>query len=176
MFPPTILMDKQYPPPRPGGEPAPDGTDPAEAKTRALRLIGTRPVSRDELYKKLIAKGTSEPDARCAVSWLSDMKYIDDADYAALVAKHYTKKGYGPARVRAELFRRGLERELAEEITAELPDQSEMLEELLRKKLKRCGPGTKDIRRAASAMAARGFSGDDIRAALKKLEREDPEE
>ena len=144
----------------------------AKAVALALRIIGTRSVSRKELYDKLTGKGISESDAETAINRMSELGYLNDADYAERVAKHYSARGYGPARIKSELYRRGLQRELSDEISAGLPDQSDRLVAMLRSKLK-CGSYSgKDIKRAASALYRRGFSRDDINTALDKLKPE----
>ena len=78
------------------------------ARTRALKLLGFRAMSRRELVDKLTQKGESPEDAQEAADYLEELGYLDDAQYAASLVRHYAGKGYGPGRVRQELFRRGV--------------------------------------------------------------------
>ena len=91
----------------------------AAARNHALLLLSQRPHSQKELYDKLVRKGESTEAAEAAVAWLADHGYLDDAAYAASVVRHYSQKGYGAQRIRGELHRRGVPRELWEEALQE---------------------------------------------------------
>ena len=80
----------------------------ALTREKALEYLSRRAMSRKELEKKLTDKGYDEEDAACCAAWLSERGLIDDASYAAAVARHYSAKGYGPGRIRSELSRRGI--------------------------------------------------------------------
>ncbi len=138
----------------------------ALARLRAMQLISLRDMSAKEMRRKLMEKGTCEQDAGDAAEWLQSLGYIDDARYAGLVVRHYAAKGYGASRIRAELSRRGVARELWGEALAELPEQSSAPLEFLRRRL-RGGADEKDIKRAADALCRRGYSWEEIRSALE---------
>ena len=131
-----------------------------------MQLISLRDMSAKEMRRKLMEKGTGEQDAGDAAEWLQSLGYIDDARYAGLVVRHYAAKGYGASRIRAELSRRGVARELWDEALAELPEQSSAPLEFLRRRL-RGGADEKDIKRAADALCRRGYSWEEIRSALE---------
>lgn len=145
------------------------------AKKRALRILGDRYMSRREIERRLISKGELEDAAREAAAWLEDTGAINDREYAAMIGRHYTAKGYGLAKVRNELFRRGIPREMWDEVIAEAEkdgvDKSAI--EFLRKRLN--GSREKnDLYRASDALQRRGFSYEEARTAVKKyLELED---
>ena len=82
-----------------------------EARKRALSLVEKRDYSRKMLIDKLTEKGASDEDAADVADWLCSVGVIDDQRYAGLVVRHYARKGYGPRRIREELFRRGIDRE-----------------------------------------------------------------
>ena len=91
-------------------------------KERALRIIGQRAMSEGELYQRMTEKGETEQNAAAAVAWLIGLHLLSDADYAAMVARHYAAKGYGRRRVEQELYRRQVPKPLWEAALAELPE------------------------------------------------------
>ena len=75
------------------------------AKSQAAAIIGSRALSKKELTKRLVKKGSGQEDAQAAADWLEDIGAVDDGAYAASLVRHYGGRGYGPARVREELRR-----------------------------------------------------------------------
>ena len=138
-------------------------------KKRALRILGNRNFSEQEMQKRLTSKGETQENAEETVKWLVELGYINDSDYAALIVRHYSAKGYGLSRIRDELYKRGIPRDLWDERLAEI-NETDMLDtahEFLRKKLR--GSNDKnDLRRASDALVRRGFSYDDARAAVSR--------
>ena len=106
----------------------------SSAKAAAANMIGTRALSKRELTRRLVKKGNDESDAQAAADWLEDIGAVDDAGYAAALVRHYGGKGYGPARVREELRRRGVGRELWDEALEEMPESAEILVGLIQKR------------------------------------------
>ena len=145
-------------------------------KKRALRILGSRNFSEQEMIKRLTAKGETQEDAEEAVRWLAGLGYINDSDYAAMIVRHYSGKGYGTARIKDELFRRGIPRDLWDEKLTELDGetQSDAAIVFLRKKL-RGSEDESDLRRAANALVRRGFSYNEANTALQRY-LECPEE
>jgi len=136
-------------------------------KKRALRIMGKRNMSAADMEKRLLSKGELPEDVSATIQWLVDMGAIDDAGYAALILRHYSAKGYGHARVRDELFRRGIPRELWDDALLCMDDEesADAALEFLKKKLK--GSIDKDdIRKASEALVRRGFGYDEARAAV----------
>lgn len=141
-----------------------------EAKARALRLLGARPMSRRELTDKLQEKGVTPEDAQEAADYLERLGYLNDAQYAASLARHYSQKGYGPARVRQELYRRGVPRELWEEALAELPEDTKALDSLIDRRLRGTQPDRKELRRLTDMLLRRGFSWGQVKSALNRYD------
>ena len=83
-----------------------------ETKKKALALLDRRDMSRKELTDKLLQKGEPPEAVAAAADRLEELGFLNDGRYAALVVRHYAGKGYGPARVRQELHRRGIARAL----------------------------------------------------------------
>ena len=144
----------------------------ADTRSAAAGLAGSRALSRRELEEKLARKGLAAEDIQAAADWLEDLGAIDDAAYARLVARHYGQRGYGPGRVREELRRRGVPKELWEEALAELPDSGEAIRALLAKKARGDLSDPRERRRLGAALLRRGFSWEEIRPALDALGRD----
>lgn len=139
----------------------------ALARERALEYLSRRPMSCAELKKKLIEKGEDEDVAEYCVGWLSEHGLIDDESYAAAVARHYAAKGYGPGRVRTELSRRGIARELWDSALDAMPENVDKLDRFISSRLH--DPDDRDeVRRISQALFRRGYSWDEIRRALER--------
>ena len=145
-------------------------------RAAAAAMAGRRALSREELLRRLEKKGADGGDARAAADWLEELGAIDDAGYAAALARHYGQRGYGPGRVREELRRRGVDRGLWEEALAELPEAAEAIDRFLAGKLRGRLPDEGEKRRLSDALLRRGFSWGDVRAAWDRLGSETPEE
>lgn len=139
----------------------------ALARERALEYLSRRPMSCAELKKKLIEKGEDEDVAEYCVGWLSEHGLIDDESYAAAIARHYAAKGYGPGRVRTELSRRGIARELWDGALDAMPENVDKLDRFISSRLH--DPDDRDeVRRVSQALFRRGYSWDEIRRALER--------
>ena len=146
-----------------------------ETKKRALRMLGKRSFSEQEMQKRLVEKGESSENAEETVRWLVELGYINDFDYATLIVRHYSGKGYGVTRIKDELYKRGIPRDFWDEKLAEL-DDSELNDTalgFLQKKL-RGSTDKDDIRRASDALVRRGYSYNDAKTAVNRyLEHKD---
>lgn len=138
----------------------------SSAKAAAANMIGSRALSKRELTRRLVKKGNEEADAQAAADWLEDIGAVDDAGYAAALARHYGGKGYGPARVREELRRRGVDRELWDEALEEMPEAAEILDALIRKKCRGELSDPKEKKRVSDGLLRRGFGWSDVKAAM----------
>ena len=139
-----------------------------ETRKKALSLLERRDYGSEELCAKLIEKGAEPDEARAAVRYMIRVGFIDDERYAAMVARHYAAKGYGAGRVREELRRRKLDRELWDAALAELPEPDETVDALLRAKLRGKAADRDTVRKAGAALVRRGFTWEAVRAAADR--------
>ena len=144
-------------------------------KVKAANMIASRPLSKRELQKRLVQKGSDAEDAEAAVEWLEELGAVDDAAYAATLVRYYCSRGYGSARVREELHRRGVPRELWDDALSQMPDSSDTLDALIQKKTRGDLADPKERKRVSDALLRRGFSWSEVRAALGRY-TEIPEE
>lgn len=141
----------------------------ALAKARALRIINARPMSREELRKRLIEKGETPDNAETCAEWLCQMGLINDTEYAGSVVRHYAAKGYGASRIKQELRRHGVSRELWDDAMSQMPEQDEYLARFLRSRLS--DPGDRaQVKKVSDALFRRGYSWDQIKHALNEFD------
>ena len=141
----------------------------AMAKARALRIINARPMSREELRKRLIEKGETPENAEACADWLCRMGLINDAEYAGSVVRHYAAKGYGSARIKQELRRHGVPREMWDEAMLQMPEQDAYLERFIRSRLS--DPGDRaQVKKVSDALFRRGYSWEQIKHALNEFD------
>ena len=144
-------------------------------RQKALEMLSRRPYSRRELKDKLLRRGTDEQSVDECIAWLDEHGFLDDGEYAGAVARHYSAKGYGAGRVKTELRRRGIERELADETLAELPENTEKIDAYIARRLS--DPKDRDsVRKIGAALFRRGYSWEEIRAALRRFDTETEED
>ena len=141
----------------------------SNVKATAADIIGKRAMSRRDLERKLQEKGASEAEARYAAEWLEAIGAINDADYAALLVRHYGEMGYGPARVREKLYEKGVPRELWDDALDQLPEGGDQIDRFLQGKLRGRTPDEKEKKRLTDALLRRGYSWGDVRAAWNRL-------
>ena len=139
-----------------------------ETCKKALSLLERRDYGSEELCAKLVEKGAEPDEARAAVRYMVRVGFIDDERYAAMVVRHYAAKGYGVGRVREELRRRKLDRELWDAALAELPEPDETVDALLRAKLRGKAADRDTVRKAGAALVRRGFTWEAVRAAADR--------
>lgn len=147
----------------------------AGAKARALRIIGRRTMSRRELIDKLIEKDVDIENAETCADWLSSLHLLDDEEYAGMLVRHYVSRGYGKSRIKNEFFRRGIPKELWDAAFEQIPEQGGTIDHLLLLKLKGGYPDRKELKRAVDSLYRRGFSWDDISAAILRYEADNQE-
>ena len=135
---------------------------------RALGLLVRREHSRKELKRKLAARGVEAEDAQAAVERMTAEGWQDDGRFAELLVRSRANNGYGPLRIRAELGMHGLDRDtVVAAMDAYDGDWTENARDLARRRF----PGRLDDRgiqrKAADFLIRRGYSGDQVRAAVR---------
>ena len=141
----------------------------AGAKSRALHILGAKMCSSGELKQRLVEFGENEDTAEEVCDWCAQMGLLDDVEYARQVALGYAARGYGARKIRDELYRRRVPRELWEDALEALSEGETAAEralEHIKKKLRGEKPDYDDRRKIGAALARRGFSWDEINAAF----------
>lgn len=140
-----------------------------EWKSKAIELLMRKPQSRKELGRKLLEWEASEEEAEAICDRLEELGYLNEAEYAGRIVRHYAAKGFGERKLRDELYRRGVPRELWDEALAQIEgeDSANAIDAFLEKKLKG-SHDPKDIKKASDALARRGFRWPEISDALRR--------
>ena len=142
-------------------------SDAVRAKEKALYLLEHRPHSKRELEDKL-ARTVGREAAGQAAGRMEELGLIDDADYAHRLAEELARKGFAALRIRQELLRRGIDRELAAgeaERAAAAPEDA--LHSLIERRFARQLGEEKGRRRAVAALQRMGYRWEEIRSALR---------
>ena len=95
------------------------------AKDQALRWLSLRAYASGELYDKLCQK-FDDHSAAAAVAEMNRLELLDDEAYAERRAAYLCQKGKSAREIAADLSRKGLCRELIQQVMDELtPDEGE---------------------------------------------------
>ncbi|MBR3869333.1 MAG: regulatory protein RecX [Clostridia bacterium] len=138
-----------------------------KAYAQALRFLTLRAHSADELYKKLIKKHSPECSAY-AIEKCRELGFIDDEDFAIRYANELVnRKKYGLSRIRSELYLKGIDREITENVINSLDiDFSQSIIEIIEKKYADCLNDEKGRRRMIAGLMRLGYNYSDIKTAL----------
>ena len=139
------------------------------AGEKALTLLEYRSYSKKELEDRLSRESGREA-AKEAADRMEELGLLDDEDYARRLAEDLiTRKGFSKSRVRQELCRRGLEKELAESAAEEFSRPPvEAIREIVERKYARYLGDEKGRRRAIAALQRLGYRYEDIRVVLRE--------
>ena len=141
------------------------------AREKALEILSRRPMSRAELRKKLLEKDIDEDTADYCVAWLAEHSLIDEDAYAASIARHYSAKGYGARRIKTELSKRGISREMWDEAVFSASDNSDKIRKFIASRL--TDPSDRaEVGKVSQALYRRGLTWEEIRSALEQFEAE----
>lgn len=136
-------------------------------KAKAIELLMRKPQSRKELGRRLSEWEASQEEAEAICDRMEELGYLNEAEYAGRIVRHYAAKGFGVRKLRDELYRRGVPRELWEDALSQIEDNSQAIDAFLEKKLKG-SRDPKDIKKTSEALARRGFSWTEISEALRR--------
>ena len=140
----------------------------------AMYSLDMRDHSEREMRQKLLRKY----DARSvdsAVTKLVDLGLINDRRYAELLVRElFERKKYGKSRVKSELFRRGIDSDIINEVIDEYeeenePDNVEKIVDIIRKKYYNKLVDEKSRQRVVAALVRLGYSFSDIRQAMREF-------
>jgi regulatory protein len=141
-----------------------------KTEAAAVRLLARREHSTAELRRKLESKGHAPEQVTAVVEKLAAKRLVSDDRFLASFVDHHARRGQGPIRIRAELRQQGV---AADRIDAEF-DRAEVDWDALAAQVRQRKFGV-TLPRAATERARqarflqyRGFTGNQIRAALRQ--------
>lgn len=145
-------------------------------KEKALDLLTRKPQSRKELERKLKEWGAGEAESAALCDRMEELGYLNDASYAAQVVRYYSAKGFGEKKLRDELYRRGIPREMWDDALEQAQDPAEAIDAFVTKKLAGKDLDRKQLQKVSAALARRGYSWSDINDALRRYGAETGED
>lgn len=144
------------------------------AKSRALYYLERKNYFKKDLLNKLCPAFTKEI-ARFAVDRMEEIGLVNDLDYGKIYARDMINfKKFGKIRVKSELYRKGIDKEIIEEILSELwEDEDNSVQniiDILEKRYSNFAEDEKIKRRAIAFLQRKGYNFSQIKQAVKDLE------
>ena len=138
------------------------------AKEKALYLIEYRSRTKKELYDKLVVLFGESASER-AIERLEELGLINDEKYAREYAEVLLeRKGFSRQRAEFELMKKGIDKDVIEEILDELePKPVEQIKKLLQTKFARRLSNEKDLAKTVNSLKAMGYRWSDISEAIE---------
>ena len=132
------------------------------AREAVLRILTAAPKSRRELEQSLARKGYPEHVVAPVLDRFDEVGLVDDAEYAQMVVRtRHSERGLARRAIAMELRRRGIDDDTAGEALEQVDDEDERAaaERLAHKLVARTRGLDRDarVRRAASALARKGY-------------------
>jgi regulatory protein len=149
--------------------------DPQAARLAALKLLNRRDYGARELSERLVARGIEPATAIAAVEKLVSEKLVDDARYAEHFVAYHANRGRGPIGIAYKLREAGVSPDrIAAAVDPASADWRTRCAEVRRKRFGTKLPTTWIQRgRQARFLSQRGFSAEQIRAAVGQFPGED---
>ena len=148
-------------------------SDLRRTRERALYLLGYKSHTKKELTDKL-AKTSDEDTAAEIAGRMEELGLVNDADYAERYARQLANsKGYGMSRIRQQLYKKGIDRELIDDTLEQLAqtvDVDEKISELIERKYQRYLGTKKGMDKTINALIRLGYRYDDIRRVLNTFD------
>lgn len=142
-------------------------SDDGKLRVRSLEWLLNRPHSTrefgDYLYKK-----KAEPELiERFISDFSERGYLDDQKFGEWFVELQLRRGKSNRAIRSELFKKGLDREMVDELMDGESDEAERLQKLIDKKIK-SSRYKNDSVKLKQYLVSQGFSYELVKEALKK--------
>lgn len=94
-------------------QPLPEPDDAIAVEVTAVKLLGSREHTRQQLRSKLNARCADADLIEAVLDDLEQRRLLSDERFAENYVDHRCRKGYGPLRIRSELAERGVDGGLA---------------------------------------------------------------
>ncbi len=147
-----------------------------KAVNKAADLLSRRDHSVKELRDKLIR--TSDPvNADKAIEKMLEFGYLDDEKYARSLVKYlFETKHYSASHVRQECFRRGIDRDIVQQLLEDdEPDNVKNALALIEGKYRTKLLQENGREKVTAALMRKGFTYSDIKSAFYRFENDDDE-
>ena len=149
-----------------------------DAKNYAARLISARSYTEKAIREKLSAHTGDEETVQKTINFLKEYKLIDDLDYATRYAHDLVHlKKFGPKQVVWKLQEKGIPKDIAQKVVAELEFDDTISENLKSLAIKKLSGNfdIKNIMKVKRYLASRGYNFDDINQTFYEIQKETEE-
>ncbi len=138
----------------------------------AITLLARREHSRQELHRKLIAKGLTSVIIEHLLNRLESEGLLSDARFAESYVRARKQRGFGPIRITRELQERGVSRRLIQQhVDCDAQDWQEIARCQYQKRFpESVTQDTRQRLRGARFLVNRGFSRDTIVQVLNEMD------
>ncbi|MFH1049788.1 MAG: regulatory protein RecX [bacterium] len=146
-----------------------------DLKQTAYNFAAYKPRTKKQVKERLQLKGFNLAEIEIAVNFLDDFQLLDDEKYAFTFAKEYVnRKSCGKPKLIAELFKKGISRELAEKAAEECLQQNdgyELARKAAQRKIKTLvnRPAEKQKQLLISFLQRQGFEWDIIKVVVEEM-------
>ncbi len=135
----------------------------------AVSLLSRRDHTTKEITDKLTQKGYGQY-ASFVSKKLTEQGYLSDERFAEMYIRELLNlKNYGKKRIRQELIRKGVSRDIIETVLSETEIPDGRLRELIYRKYMRFLDTEKGVQKTVNALLRLGYSYGEIRDALKEI-------
>lgn len=153
-------------------------SDARRAREKALYLLEHRAHSKRELTEKIARTASSREAAQAAADHLEEIGLIDDRAYGESYARElFLRKRFGARRVRQELARKGIDREIIDQVLSQYQEDGgeeamagENIALVLSKKYPLWREDEKVRRRAVAALQRLGYTYGQIQGVMGELD------
>lgn len=144
-----------------------------EIKKSALRFLSIRNHSYKELERKLIKKNFNREIVHKVLNELIELKYLNDYSFAEQFYTELKNKFFGPLKIKNEMIKRGIDREIVEEITRDYFNDDELqkqniLELLNKTKFPKKISSKQELQKIYNHLINRGFSHQPVMQVLRE--------
>lgn len=142
--------------------------EPSSARDSALRALGRREHSAEQLRRKLESRGYDESTAIDAVGELSERGWQSDARFAEMLIRSRVSQGYGRMYIEGDLRVAGVpDAEVSAALEAADCDWTQAAIDLHARKFGSAPETMEQRNKQYRYLAGRGFTSDQIRKALR---------
>lgn len=135
----------------------------------AVSLLSRRDHTVKEIRDKLMHKGYGQY-ADSATEKLSEQGYLSDERFAYMYARELINlKNYGKKRIVQELIRKGVSRDIIDDVLSEAEIPDDRLRELIERKYMRYLDTEKGVQKTVNALLRLGYSYAEIRDVLREI-------
>lgn len=151
-----------------------------ETVKKGLDLLAYGDNTKSSMITKLKSRGYDKYTASDAADYLAQLGYIDERRMLARAVEQLANgKLYGPSRIKSELYKKGISRDILDDSLAELLEAVDFEENLIRLVEKKCDMTRLDDPKYRESVYAAfyryGYSPSATRAAIKRIQEKNDE-